>query len=430
MENKVRQHVIKIFGLGGCGINALTHMINSGLTGAEFVAADSDLIVLNRCLAPVRIQVGVQSARGNGCGGSFEKGQKCVQENLAKILEALAGGDLIFMTAGLGRGIGGGGLGVVAKALAEQSKPPVIVAVVTTPFQSEDNRLPAAWKSLDELYRYCNSVIIVDNVKLEALDPDAAYLANLKKGNDVLFRAVSSIVNIVKTPGEINVDFADVAEVLKRKGAAIISYGEAKGPPKRASEALNNALSNPLTADASLTGAQAVICDIAADEGVLVREVMDVNQRIRKAIGSNSKLFFGLVIDNTLKETNTLRVTVLATGLPRRYGPALTENEKTPSSLMASGESTAPSELIMDVDLKPSLLNPAARSPKAPDNSLAPPVQAPPSPRATQTRLPIRPNFATLENRPRPSVPTAGFSDVNDQSELYSRAPYKRKPAD
>ncbi|MDR1871974.1 MAG: cell division FtsZ family protein [Deltaproteobacteria bacterium] len=356
---KMNRHVIKIFGLGGGGCNAVNHMIKSGLTGPDFVIADSDIVALRRGVAPVKIQVGVSTTKGRGCGASAEIGLKSVTECLDNITQALAGGDLIFLTAGLGGGTGGGGLPAVARALTKGPKPPLVVAVVTKPFSHESDCLPMANKTLLELYQCCNSVITVDNAKLESLDPDAAFLKNLKRGNDVLYRAVSSIISIVDTPGEINVDFADVKSVLTHKGPAIISFGEAKGA-KRASEALNEAIASPLVADASLAGAKAVICDIAADSRVLVREVMDVNQKIRKAIGPKARLFFGLVIDESLRDSSTMRVTILASGLANSLAlesqPDAEKKIAPPKlapQLKSAPPKAEPPRLNMDVDSLP-----------------------------------------------------------------------------
>ncbi|MDR1576672.1 MAG: cell division FtsZ family protein [Deltaproteobacteria bacterium] len=312
--NTREKHVFKVFGLGGCGNNVISHMIDQGLEGPVFVAANANARFLKGCKAPNKIQVGVNVTRGGGCGGDPKTGRKCVEEKIPDILATLAGSDLVFLTGGLGGGLGSGGLPVVAKALSELKNAPLIVAVVTRPFSYEDYRLPLAEQATAELYKYCNAVISVDNSKLESLDPETPYLENMRKGDDVLFRAVSSIINLVETPGEINVDFADVSTVLSHKGPAIISFGEATGD-RRAVDALDDALANPMLAETSLKGAQAVICVISADSHVLVREVMDINERIHKSIGSCVKLFFGLVIDDSLKESRALRVSLLATGL-------------------------------------------------------------------------------------------------------------------
>ncbi|MDR2421845.1 MAG: cell division FtsZ family protein [Deltaproteobacteria bacterium] len=476
--DKTKKHAIAIFGLGGAGGNAVSHMIRSGLAGPTFVAADSDAQALRRGLAPTKIQIGSWLKKGQGCGGQAQVGAKCVEESLEDVLKALAGSDLVFLTAGLGGGTGGGGAPVVARALAGLARPPVTVAVVAMPFSHEDFRRPLAERALNSLYDACHSVLAIDNAKLEALDPEASILANLARGDDVLRRAVASVVGLVDTPGEINVDFADVAAALSHKGPAIISHGEAKGE-KRAAEALRKALDNPLAACASLEGAQAVVCDIAADEGVLAREVMEVNQRIRRAIGPGAKLFFGLVVDESLKESSSLRVTILAAGLPRpaflaqaapqSTGPQSAVHQSVvnqsavhqeidpkatdPKVAAPASRALRPAHRIFPIEsLRPTpkvkafpprliLEAPIAPSPKPDFNLMVPPPPPPekapappavaPGPYAAAARRTVRKGLGTLGERARgPGDSRPGEPSVNENPGYYERPRYIRKPAD
>jgi cell division protein FtsZ len=367
-----------------------------------------------------------------------EKGRLSVKENLPEIMAALAGSDLVFLTAGLGGGTGSGGLPVVAEALSQLEKPPLVVAVVTMPFSYEDFKLPLAGQVLEELYRHCNSVIAVDNSKLEADDPDLPFMENNKKADRILDRAVSSIIDLVDVPGEINIDFADVSAVLVHKGPAIISFGEGRGP-RRAAEALKEAVSNPLVSEATLSGAQAVICNITCDDMVLVREVTEINRQIHQAIGSKVKLFFGLVVDQSLKDTSLLRVTVLASGLVREMKSGLSElDELSEEDLLpletldldsepGAGDQKAPVRMFLGEKevSRPKLevVAPAGRS----EN---PPASMEPGPYAASRRT-IRPQLEHYQGQNVSyNEESSGVEPVNNNPGLYDQPRFIRKPAD
>ncbi|MDR1395837.1 MAG: cell division FtsZ family protein [Deltaproteobacteria bacterium] len=437
---KRNHHVFKVFGLGGCGINAVRHMIASGLKGADFVAADTDVRVLRLCpAAAVKIQIGIKTAKGGGCGRKADKGCRSAEENMPEILAALAGSDLVFLAAGLGGGTGSGGLPAVAKALSELDKPPLIVAVVTMPFTHEDFKLPEALAGLNELYRYCSSVISIDNTKLETMDSDAPFMENKKAADEILYRAVSSIIDIVEKPGEINIDFADVASVLVYPGPAIISFGEASGE-KRASEALKAAISNPLMADSCLSGAQAVICNITADSKILVREVTEINRQIHQAVGPMVKLFFGLVIDESLKDTATIRVTILASGLGLSYlkeeasgpAPGLFDGRVPLDTVLVDMEPKVPGSLAPQ-ELTPQQLDQLGIRPHLEVVSPAPKIPAGPEgySHAAPVRRALRQPLDRLQGQP--ASPFDGSPGVNMAAQnqgAYDQFSYKIKPAD
>ncbi|MDR1607437.1 MAG: cell division FtsZ family protein [Deltaproteobacteria bacterium] len=444
--NTREKHNFTVFGLGGCGNNVLNHLIGKGLTGPLFVAASSNARALNNCLAPQKILVGDSVVKGGGCGGNAVRGRAAVEENINDITKAIGQSDMVFLTGGLGRGTASGGLPVVAKALSELKKKPLIVAVVTKPFRFENFRLPLTERSLNELYKYCNSVITVDNSKLESLDQDLSYQENLEKANEVLFRAVSSVIDLVETPGEINVDFADLSSVLSHKGPAIISFGEATGE-KRASDALNDALSNPMLAETSLTGAQAIICNITADSKILVREVMEVNNKIHKAIGPKVKLFFGLVIDDSLKQTGALRLSVLASGLgggqketqkdspiKKKLDPPVKETAVKAAALKPETQPAPMPQLNMEVETlgqKPKLtlaggkLSAQALKEATP---LANPV-VPPGPYSATARRVIRPSLEP-NNKALGLGREPGLNARAYDSGMLGKPPYRRKKAD
>ncbi|MDR2141124.1 MAG: cell division FtsZ family protein [Deltaproteobacteria bacterium] len=307
-------HKIMVMGLGGCGNNAINHMVRSGLKGPVFIAANSDLQALNPCLAKIKIQLGVKLSAGHGCGGDPELGRLCARENLDDVLKPLKGCDMAFLMAGLGGGTGSGAIPVVAEALARLENPPLVVGVVTTPFPWEDDREPLSYQIIRELLVFCNSVIIIPNAQICELFQDLPFLQAKSKVDDVLLRAVSSITNLIEKAGVINLDFADVCKVMTKKGAAIMGYGEGVGE-KRALQALESAISNPLLLNASLKGAKGVLVNVTSDAHIRTSEVNLINQKVREAIGEGVELFSGLVVDEELADSKKLIVTVVATGL-------------------------------------------------------------------------------------------------------------------
>ncbi|MDR1871975.1 MAG: cell division FtsZ family protein [Deltaproteobacteria bacterium] len=308
-----RQRII-VMGLGGCGNNAINYMVRSGLKGPVFIAANSDMQALRPCLAKSKIQLGVKTSAGHGCGGDPEVGRLCAEENLDDLLDAAKGADMAFLMAGLGGGTGSGAIPVLAEALSRLENPPLIVGVVTRPFPWEDCREGLANRVVTQLRRYCNSVIIIPNSKVVELNPDLPFLKAKEKVDEILFRAVSSISYLIESSGVINVDFADVIAVMSKRGSAIMGYGEASGE-KRAQLALEAAISNPLMADVSLKGAKGVLVNITGDEEVKSSEIAYINQTVRNQIGAGMAFYGGFVQDDSLAETGSLIVTVVATGL-------------------------------------------------------------------------------------------------------------------
>ncbi|MDR1083734.1 MAG: cell division protein FtsZ [Deltaproteobacteria bacterium] len=307
-------HKIMVMGLGGCGNNAINYMVRSGLKGPVFIGANSDLQALNPCLAARKVQLGVKTAAGHGCGGNPVIGRKCAEENLDEILKTLEDSDMVFLMAGLGGGTGSGAIPVVAQALTKLDSQPLVVGVVTRPFPWEDYREPLADEVITELRRYCNSVIIIPNARLCELDPDLPFMQAKALVDDILYRAVCSITELIENSGEINVDFADVCKIMTKKGSAIMGFGEASGE-KRAQRALEMAITNPLMSETSLKGAKGVLVNITGDRSTPNGEVQAINKLVHREIGQGVEFICGFVVDDSLKDTNTLKVTVVATGL-------------------------------------------------------------------------------------------------------------------
>ncbi|MDR2421846.1 MAG: cell division FtsZ family protein [Deltaproteobacteria bacterium] len=317
-------HKIVVVGLGGCGNNAINYMVKSGLKGPIFVAANSDLQALNLCQAKLKVQLGVKTAAGHGCGGDPAVGRRCAEENLDELLAPLKGADMAFLMAGLGGGTGSGAIPVLAEALTKRENPPLVVGVVTRPFPWEDYRDPLADEVIGRLRRSCNSVIVIPNAKIFELDPDLPFMKAKEKVDDVLYRAVGSISYLIERVGVINVDFADVSRVMAKKGSAIMGYGEASGD-KRAQLALEAAIANPLMSNRSLKGAKGVLVNVTGDALVTSSEFAAINSLVHNEIGQGVEFFSGLMIDESLSELKTLKVTVVATGLD--YDESLDEGD-------------------------------------------------------------------------------------------------------
>jgi len=305
---------IKVFGIGGAGNNAINNMIRSGLLGVEFIAANTDVQVLRRCQAPLKIQLGSQLTRGLGAGGNPEVGAKSAEEDIDKIKEAVEGSDMVFITAGLGGGTGTGGAPVVARVCKELGI--LTVAVVTKPFSFEGRvRLRNAEEGLSKLQDVVDTLITIPNDRLITLaDKRAGYLEMFKKADDVLYYAVKGISDLIVIPGYINVDFADVKTVMSERGLALMGTGVGRGE-NRASEAAQQAISSPLLEDISIKGAKAVLVNITAGPDLAMYEFEEASTIIHTEVDSEANIIIGTAFDPDLSDE--LRITVIATGIGR-----------------------------------------------------------------------------------------------------------------
>ncbi|MEJ5300568.1 MAG: cell division protein FtsZ [Thermodesulforhabdaceae bacterium] len=303
---------IKVFGIGGAGNNALNNMIRSGLLGVEFIAANTDVQVLRRCQAPVKIQLGSQLTRGLGAGGNPEIGAKAAEEDIDKIKAAVEGSDMVFITAGLGGGTGTGGAPVVARVCKELGI--LTVAVVTKPFAFEGRvRLRNAEEGLVKLQEVVDTLITIPNDRLVTLaDKRAGYLEMFKKADDVLYYGVKGISDLIVIPGYVNVDFADVKTVMSERGLALMGTGIGRGE-NRASEAAQQAISSPLLEDISIKGARAVLVNITAGPDLAMYEFEEASTIIHSEVDSEANIIIGTAFDPELSDE--LRITVIATGI-------------------------------------------------------------------------------------------------------------------
>ncbi len=305
---------IRAIGIGGAGCNAIDNMIIGGLEGVDFIAANSDTQALEKNKANIKIQVGKKIARGLGVGGNPEVGKKCIEEDVDEVHSILAGSDMVFISAGMGGGTGTGGSPQIAKIAKELGA--LVVAIVTTPFNMEGSKKRIyAEKGIEELRKNVDSLIVVSNQKLlEVIDKNTPFNQATKKVDEVLSNATKGIVDIIYKCGYMNVDFADIRNIMEGSGDALIGIGMAKGTD-RALLAVQNALSSPLLEGVSISGAKGILLNITCDESLTMNEIETITTTIQEAAGEDAYLKFGIVTQT--EKTEDLIVTVIATGFER-----------------------------------------------------------------------------------------------------------------
>jgi cell division protein FtsZ len=303
--------VIKVFGVGGGGGNAINTMIEEGLQGVEFIAANTDSQALSRNLAPLKLQLGARLTKGLGAGANPDIGRQAALEDRDMLREALAGADMVFITAGLGGGTGTGAGPVVAEVAKEVGA--LTVAVVTRPFSFEgQTRKRQADGGTKELRGLVDTIIVIPNEKLLLIaGMEMRCIDAFRKVDDVLFQAVRGISELVTRPGYINLDFADVKTVMSGMGVALMGTGAATGQ-NRAMAAAEKAISSPLLEDVSIRGARGVLINITAGTSLSLSEVNEAASLIREEASDEANIIFGTVIDESMGDE--LKVTVVATG--------------------------------------------------------------------------------------------------------------------
>lgn len=312
MDNLNAGAKLRVVGVGGGGNNALNTMIEAGLKGVEFIAANTDLQALEKSRARVQLQVGKNLTRGLGAGADPEVGRQAALEDRDKIKELLTGSDMVFITSGLGGGTGTGGGPVIAEVAKECGA--LTVAVVTKPFDFEGKRrMQQADEGVIELKKVVDTLIVIPNTRLRSLAPkNAKFTDMLKRADEVLLYAVRGISDLIIHPGLINLDFADVRTVMSEMGVALMGTGEASGD-ERALQAAQKAISNPLLEDITIDGARGVLVNITASSDMTIDEVSEASSFIQEAAHDEANIFWGTVIDESMKDS--LRVTVIATGI-------------------------------------------------------------------------------------------------------------------
>ena len=305
---------IKVVGIGGSGGNALNTMIQNGLEGVEFIAANTDAQALDRSLASVKIQLGPALTRGLGAGGNPDIGRKAALEDVQRISEAIEGADMVFVTAGMGGGTGTGAAPIISQVAQDQGA--LTVGVVTKPFVFEGRkRSKNAERGVQELIDCIDSIITIPNQRLLALgDDDITMLDAFARADDVLLQAVQGISDLIINAGMINVDFADVKTIMASNGRALMGTGIAKGD-RRALEAAEMAVNSPLLDEVSVQGATGILINFTAGPDIRLREINEAAGLVQQAAHEEAEIIFGVVTDPNLSDT--VKVTVIATGFER-----------------------------------------------------------------------------------------------------------------
>ena len=319
IETVVGSTVIKVIGVGGGGCNAINHMIENPIQGVEYISANTDAQSLQGNLAKNKIQLGVNLTRGLGAGANPEVGRDAALEDREAIAKLISGADMLFITTGMGGGTGTGATPVIAEVAKELGI--LTVAVVTRPFKHEGRRTAIAQEGIENLKRHVDSLIVVPNDKLlAALGKGVTVRAAFRAANNVLRNAVAGISEIVTYRGLINVDFADVKNMMSITGMAMMGIGEASGPD-RARIAVQEAISSPLLDDINLNGAKGVLVNITtAPECFILDEYEEIMAKVTEYALPDAELKFGNVEDENMDE-DAIRITIIATGLEDQNHP-------------------------------------------------------------------------------------------------------------
>ena len=302
---------IKVVGVGGGGGNALNTMIQSGLDGVEFIAANTDMQALEANLAATKIQLGPALTKGLGAGANPDVGRKAALEDVQRVSEALEGADMVFITAGMGGGTGTGGAPIIAQIARDLGA--LTVGVVTKPFLFEGKRRSRnADNGIDDLAASVDTIITIPNNKLLCLeDEDMSLLEAFHRADDVLVQAVRGISDLITHSGMINVDFADVKTIMSNMGRALMGTGYGKGD-RRAIEAAQMAINSPLLDEVSVQGATGILINFTAGPDVRLKEINDAASLVQQEAHEDANIIFGLVTDMDMGDV--VKVTVIATG--------------------------------------------------------------------------------------------------------------------
>ena len=301
---------IKVIGVGGGGNNAVNRMIAAHVEGVEFIAANTDVQALQVSNAPVKLQLGVKLTSGLGAGANPDVGRRAALEDSDKIIEALEGADMVFVTAGLGGGTGTGAAPVIASLASEMGA--LTVAVVTRPFAFEGKRrMMQAERGMQELLESVDTVIVIPNEKLLAVAKDAGFFESFRIADDVLRQGVQGISDIITIPGVINRDFADVKTTMAGMGYAVMGTS-VRGGEDRAREAAMAAMASPLLEAGAIDGARGILINITGSSSLKLSEVNEASSIIQNAAHEDANIIFGAVQDETMGDE--VKITVIEIG--------------------------------------------------------------------------------------------------------------------
>lgn len=357
MDNHNEEAVIKVFGVGGGGGNAVEHMVKQSIEGVDFIAANTDAQALRHSAAGTTLQLGTEVTKGLGAGANPDIGRQAAVEDRETIAASMAGADMIFIAAGMGGGTGTGAAPIVAEVARDLGI--LTVAVVTKPFAFEGKkRLGFAEQGIEELARNVDSLITIPNDKLlKVLGPKTSLLDAFKEANNVLLGAVQGIAELITRPGLINVDFADVKTVMSEMGTAMMGTGSASGPD-RAQEAAEAAIASPLLEDIDLAGAKGILVNITAGLDISIEEFEVVGNTVKAFASENATVVVGAVIDTDMEDE--LRVTVVATGIggERKADISLVQPKPMAHAIGGGGSMSVPQPKSQTIQEQQALLEP------------------------------------------------------------------------
>ncbi len=454
---------ITVVGVGGAGCNAVNNMIASELEGVDFVVANTDAQALASSRSERRIQMGISITHGLGAGSRPDIGRAAAEETLDEILEALKGFNMVFITAGMGGGTGTGAAPVIARTAREEGI--LTVGVVTKPFEFEGaHRMRLAIAGIEELEQFVDALIIIPNQNLFRIANEKTTFADaFSMADDVLYSGVRGVTDLMVMPGLINLDFTDIRSVMSEMGKAMMGTGEAEGE-RRALDAAEAAISNPLLDDASMQGAKGLLINITGGGDMTLFEVDEAANRIRDEVDDEAYIIFGSTFDQSMD--GKLRISVVATGIDCKTGilPSTTminlaaqagsseDMTITEESVGQDGKEhsvpTAAGDAIVLVSENPNPVGsednadaadeasgeelPAAEIPKGKDREEAPPSTplgaAPPATpgiKATESFTPPSPAQPAVEGRAREADPFAAAAMMNGAKERENRADSK-----
>ncbi len=416
---------IKVIGVGGGGGNAVNRMIQAKMEGVEFIAANTDVQALKSCQAPVKLQLGVRLTSGLGAGANPDVGRRAALEDSEKIIEALEGADMVFVTAGLGGGTGTGAAPVIASLASEMGI--LTVAVITVPFSFEGKRrMQQAERGLKELLESVDTMIVIPNEKLLAVAKDAGFFESFRIADDVLRQGVQGISDIITIPGIINRDFADVKTTMAGMGHAVMGTAVRSGE-NRAIEAAQAAMASPLLEAGAIDGARGILINITGSSKLRLSEVNAASSLIQSSAHEDANIIFGAVLNEQMGDE--VKITVIATGfrdqMPERRArmlsvedaPVVSVPVMAPESWMSEPAVTAeiaevtteepeapappPSPRFMSDDEEPESETeaPQVTVAEAPEED-SPVEPEPVEPEAEPEGVAARPKFAELEEEP------------------------------
>lgn len=383
---------IAVIGVGGAGGNAVNNMISSGLEGCEFIVCNSDAQALAHSLCDTRIQLGTQVTGGLGAGSKPEVGKAAAEESLEEVMQYLEGANMAFVTAGMGGGTGTGAAPVIAKACRERGI--LTVGVVTKPFHFEgSHRMRSAEAGLEEMQSYVDTLIVIPNQNLFRIANEKTTFADaFKMADSVLQSGVRGVTDLMVRPGLVNLDFADIRTAMLEMGKAMMGTGEASGE-KRAIEAAEAAINNPLLDDVSMKGAHGVIINVTGGYDMTLFEADEACNRIRDEVDSDANIIFGATFDESLE--GVMRVSIVATGI---------EKERQSSHVGGQGSGS------VDATAKKTL----GRA--EPKTESAPSVGLPYGSRHARPVLPSRPVYA--------SAPVAPAASSEPEQDMFDQQSY------